>query len=156
VAFQRLGVTPVAMSPGDVLPAIQQGTLDGAAFGVQLLSGLHFYDSAKYVAMTSHSSIYIIVEVSKKWHDSLPADLQRIVDEDAAKEAKAINPQAIDILDDARKTWTGHGGELIDLPPDQQAQMMQTLSSVGDDVAARKPAVKDYYQTIKEAAQRLK
>lgn len=30
VAFERLGLTPVAMSLGDVLPALQQGTLDGA------------------------------------------------------------------------------------------------------------------------------
>jgi TRAP-type C4-dicarboxylate transport system substrate-binding protein len=29
-AFERLGITPVAMSLGDVLPAIQQGTIDGA------------------------------------------------------------------------------------------------------------------------------
>src|SRR5579863_1071180 len=155
-AFKRLGATPVAMSPGDVLPAIQQGTLDGAAFGVQLLSGLHFYDSAKYVAMTSHSSIFIIVEISKKWHDSLPADLQKIVDEDAAKEAIKINPQALDILNSARQTWTKNGGELIDLPADEQAQMMKTLLSVGDDVAAKKPLVKTDYEIVKEAAQKLK
>ncbi len=156
VAFQRLGVTPVAMSPADVLPAIQQGALDGAAFGVQLLSGLHFYDSAKYVAMTSHSSIFIIVEISKKWYDSLPADLQQIVDKDAAKESMAINPQAADILNGARKTWTDHGGELIYLPSDEQAQMLQTLVSAGNDVAAKNPLVKTAYEIVKEAAQRLK
>jgi TRAP-type transport system periplasmic protein len=156
VAFQRLGVTPVAMSPGDVLPAIQQGTLDGAAFGVQLLSGLHFYDSTKYVTMTGHSAIYIIVEVSKKWYESLPPDLQQIIDRDAAKEAVAINPQAVDVLNGARKAWVDHGGELINLPADEQAQMLTTLTSVGDDVAASKPAVKAAYQIVKEAAQRSK
>jgi TRAP-type C4-dicarboxylate transport system substrate-binding protein len=155
-AFQRLGSTPVAMSPSDVLPAIQQGTLDGAAFGVQLLSGLHFYDGPRYVAMTSHSSIFIIVELSKKWHDSLPKDLQQIVDRDAAREASAINPQALDILNGARKTWTDHGGELIYLPADEQAKMLQMLTSVGDDVAAKKPLVKTDYEIVKEAAQRLK
>ena len=155
-AFQRLGATPVAMSPADVLPAIQQGTLDGAAFGVQLLSGLHFYDSAKYVATTSHSAIFIIVELSKKWHNSLPKDLQQIVDRDAAREAMAINPQALDILNEARKTWTDHGGELIALPAGEQAKMLQTLTTVGDDVAAKKPQVKTAYEIVKEAAQRLK
>jgi TRAP-type transport system periplasmic protein len=156
VAFSRLGSTPVAMSPSDVLPAVQQGTLDGAAFGVQLLSGLHFYDSAKYVAMTSHSSIFIIVELSKKWHDSLPKDLQEIVDRDAAREAAAINPQAVDILNGARKTWTDHGGELIYLPADEQTKMLQMLTSVGDDVAAKKPLVKPDYEIVKEVARRLK
>jgi TRAP-type C4-dicarboxylate transport system substrate-binding protein len=156
VAFQRLGATPVAMSPADVLPAIQQGALDGAAFGVQLLSGLHFYDSVKYVTMTSHSAIYIIVELSKKWYESLPPDLREIVDRDAAREAAAINPQAVAILNGARKTWVSNGGELINLPPEEQLDMLKTLSSVGEDVAAKKPTIKAAYQVVKEAANRLK
>ena len=32
-SFRRLGVTPVAMSLGDVLPALQQGAIDGALAG---------------------------------------------------------------------------------------------------------------------------
>ena len=36
IAFQRLGASPIAMSPSDVLVAIQQGTLDGAVAGSQL------------------------------------------------------------------------------------------------------------------------
>lgn len=156
VAFKRLGATPIAMSPSDVLPAIQQGTLDGAAFGVQLLSGLHFYDTAKYVTMTGHSAIFIIVEVSKKWYDSLPADLQQIIDRDAAKQSIAINPQALTIENAARKTWTDHGGELIDLPAAEQAKMLGILGSVGDDVASTKPAIKAAYQIVKEAAQQAK
>lgn len=156
VAFQRLGATPVAMSPADVLPAIQQGALDGAAFGVQLLAGLHFYDTAKYVTMTSHSSIFIIVDVSQKWYDTLPADLQQIVDRDAARESIAINPQAIDILNAARKTWTNSGGELINLPPDEQSQMLATLATVGADVAKKNPELSAAYQIVTDAAHRLK
>ena len=82
--------------------------------------------------------------------------MQEIVDRDAAKEATAINPQALDILNGARKTWTDHGGELIALPADEQAKMLQTLVSVGDDVAAKKPLVKTDYEIVKEAAQKLK
>ena len=93
------------MSPADVLPAVQQGTLDGAVFGVQLLSGLHFYDTAKYVTLTHHSGIFAVVEVSKKWYDSLPPDLQKVIDRDGAEQAVAINPQSIQILDDATKVW---------------------------------------------------
>jgi TRAP-type C4-dicarboxylate transport system substrate-binding protein len=123
---------------------------------VQLLSGLHFYDSVKYVTMTSHSAIYLTVELSKKWYESLPPDLQVIVDRDAAREAVAINPQAVDILNGARKTWVNNGGELINLPPEEQVGMLKTLSSVGEDIAANKPTIKEAYQIVKEAADRLK
>jgi TRAP-type transport system periplasmic protein len=153
VAFQRLGATPIAMSPSDVLPAIQQGTLDGAVFGVQLLSGLHFYDSAKYVTLTRHSAIFAVVEVSKKWYDSLPPDLQQIIDRDGAAQALAIVPQAVQILDGARKAWIKGGGELIELPPDDQAKMLDIMGSVGDDVAKTKPSLKAAYEIVKNAAQ---
>src|ERR1700674_193525 len=91
--FKRLGATPVAMSLGDVLPAIQQGAIDGATAGIEAFAGLHFYDTAKYITMTHHAAIFLVVEVSRKWYDTLPADLQEIVDRIASSEAMAINPQ---------------------------------------------------------------
>ena len=153
VAFQRLGAAPVAMSPGDVLAAIQQGTLDAAVGGVELFAGLHFYDTAKYITMTNHAAIFVIVEVSKKWYDSLPEDLRQIVDRDGAEVSLAVNPQAAKILSDARKVWLDAGGELIDLSPDEQSRLIKTLSSVGQDVSMKKPTVSAAYQVVKEAAQ---
>jgi len=153
-AFKRLGATPVAMSPSDVLAALQQGSLDGSVAGVELLSGLHFYDAAKYITMTNHSAIFFVVEISKKWYDSLPADLQQIVDQDAASVSAAFNPRALEILTAARKTWTDAGGELIELPDDERSEMLKTLSSVGADVSKDKPALSAAYQAVSEAAQR--
>src|SRR5580658_8651915 len=94
VAFERLGVTPVAMSLGDVLPAIQQGAIDGAVTGMGPIAHMHFVDAAKYVTMTNQPSIFIIVEVNKKWYESLPKDLQEIIDKDGAAQSVAIVPTA--------------------------------------------------------------
>jgi TRAP-type transport system periplasmic protein len=151
-SFGRLGVTPVAMSLGDVLPAIQQGTIDGAVAGPTIFAGMHFNDAAKYVTEINQPSIFLVVEINRKWYDSLPPDLQQIVDKDAAQESVAINPQALDILKKARAVWTDVGGELINLPPDEQASMMKTLSSVGADVSKAKPAVAAAYKIVSEAA----
>jgi TRAP-type transport system periplasmic protein len=156
VAFERLGITPVAMSLGDVLPAIQQGAIDGAVAGVQVFAGMHFYDASKYITMTNQPAIFLIVEVSRKWYETLPPDLQQIVDKDAAAQSVAINPTAIDIVNKARKTWVEKGGELIYLPADEQAAMMKTLSTVGADVAKSKPNVAAAYQIVTAAAARAK
>jgi hypothetical protein len=56
-----------------------------------------------------------------------------------AAESTVINPMAIDFRNKARKSWTDNGGELISLPRDEQAQMLQTLASVGEDVSKSKP-----------------
>jgi TRAP-type C4-dicarboxylate transport system substrate-binding protein len=153
-SFKRLGASPVAMSPSDVLPAIQQGSLDGSVAGVELLSGLHFYDAAKYITMTNHAAIFYVVELSKKWYDSLPADLQQIVEHDASTIAVSFNPRAMEILEGARKTWLDAGGELIELPVDEKAQMIKTLSSVGADVSKEKPDLAAAYKVVSDAAQK--
>ncbi len=155
-AFSRLGATPIAMSLGDVLPALQQGAIDGAVAGLTVYTPFHYQDAAKYVTETNQPAVFIVVEVSQKWYDSLPPDLQKIVDEDGARESVAIAPQAIQISATMRKGWTDGGGELISLPSDEEASMMATLASVGDDVSKTKPAIRDAYEIVVDAAKRLR
>ena len=66
----------------------------------------------------------------------------------------AINPAAVDCINKARRPGLAQGGELISLPADEQAEMMQTLSSVGDDVSKAKPAVHEAYEIVAAAAKR--
>jgi TRAP-type C4-dicarboxylate transport system substrate-binding protein len=156
VAFERLGATPVAMTLGDVLPALQQGAIDGAVTGIGPVTHMHFIDAVKYDTLTNQPAIFIIVEVNRKWYDSLPKDLQGIVDKDAAEQSVAINPFASDLRKKSEATWISSGGELIKLPPDEQAAMMKTLASVGADVSKSKPALAAAYKVVTDAAQRTR
>jgi len=156
VAFDRLGATPVAMTLGDVLPALQQGAIDGAIAGIGPFVHLHFGDAAKYVTDTNQPAIFLVFEVSQKWYDSLPKDLQEIVDRAGATVSKSIEPVALKMYQEQRKAWTDAGGELISLPRDEQAEMMRMFSSVGDDVSKTKPAVREAYEIVIDAAKRTR
>jgi TRAP-type transport system periplasmic protein len=156
VAFDRLGATPVAMTLGDVLPALQQGAIDGAVAGIGVFVNMHFNDAAKYVVETNQPAIFIILEVSQKWYDALPKDLQQIVDRDGLSESVAINAPALRMYHEQRKAWTGAGGELISLPDDERARMMGMLASVGEDVSKAKPALHDAYEIVTAAAKRTR
>ena len=68
-AIARLGATPVAMTLGDVIPAIQQGAIDGAIGGIVVWTPMHFQDTAKYVTETGQPAVYAIVEISKTWYE---------------------------------------------------------------------------------------
>jgi len=155
-AFKRLGVTPVAMTLADVMPALQQGAIDGAVAGITVFNAFHYQDAAKYVTETNQPSIFLMLEISKTWYESLPPDLQQVIDKDAAAETVAINPAAIDLFNKARQGWVDKGGELISLPPDEQAKMVQTITSVGEDVSKAKPAVHDAYEVVADAAKRTR
>ena len=155
-ALKRLNVTPVAMTLGDVLPALQQGAIDGAIAGITVFSAFHYQDAAKYVTEVNQPSIFLMLEISKTWYQSLPPDLQAIVDKDAAAETVAINPAALDLFKKAREDWTVKGGELISLSPDDQTKLMQTIASVGEDVSRSKPPVHDAYEVVLEASKRTR
>jgi TRAP-type C4-dicarboxylate transport system substrate-binding protein len=154
VPFGKLGTTPVAMTLGDVVPAIQQGAIDGAVGGIVVFTPLHFRDAAQYVTETGQPAVYVIVEINKSWYESLPPDLQKIVDDDAAAQQVAIAPIATDVVEKARKGWTDAGGELISLPPDEQAEMMKTFAAGVAEVTKPKPALNDAYSIVTAAAQR--
>ena len=153
-AWSRLGATPVAMTLGDVLPALQQGAIDGAVAGMGPFTHMHFNDAAKYITMTNQPAIFIIAEVSKKWYDSLPPDLQKIIDKDGAEQAIGIDSVATAFRKKAEAACTAAGGEEINLPPDEQTAMMKTLSTVGADVSNSDPQLAATYKIVSAAAAR--
>ncbi len=153
-ALKRLGASPVAMTLGDVLPAIQQGAIDGAIAALNVYVPMRFNDAAKYVTETNQPAIFLIIEYSRKWYDSLPGDLQKVVDSVAAREAAASRQGAAAFVENMRKLWVERGGELIQLPPDEQAAMMTTLASVGVDVSKHKPKLAAAYKIVTDAAAR--
>jgi TRAP-type transport system periplasmic protein len=154
--FKRLGATPVTLTLADVVPALQQGAIDAAVGSIVIFTPMHFQDAARFVTETGQPPVFVVVEISKKWYDSLPAELQKIVDDEAATEAVAIHPRMVEHYNNARKGWTDSGGELISLSPDEQAMMLKTLSSVGGDVSSANPTVSEVYKVMTAAAQRTR
>ena len=155
-AFARLGVTPVAMTLGDVLPAIQQGTIDGAVTGIGPVAGFHMVDAAKFATQTGQPAIFLIAEVNRKWFDSLPKDLQNLIEKVAKAQSAAIDPFAAAQVKESENAFTSGGGELINLPPAEQAAMMRTIASVAPDVSRKNPALAAAYKIVAEAAARTR
>ena len=155
-SIARLGATPVAMTLADVIPAIQQGAIDGAIGGIVVFTPMHFQDAAKYVTETGQPAVFAIAEINKAWYEALPADLRKIVDDDAAAGQAAIAPTASEIVNKSRQGWKDTGGELISLPSDEQVELMKTVSSAVADLTKAKPPLNDAYTIVTEAAQRTK
>jgi TRAP-type transport system periplasmic protein len=151
--IKSLGASPVAMTLGDVLPALQQGAIDGSVLAITVESTMHFWDAAKYVTEIGQPFIFSMSFLSKKWFDALPKDLQDIIDTDAAKAATEINPWEVDFHAKARQLWAQHA-ELISLPADEQAAMMKQFQAVGAAVAKRTPQLEAAYEAFVAAVKR--
>lgn len=151
--IKKLGASPIAMTLGDVLPAIQQGAIDGAVLAVTVDTTMHYYDAAKYITTTGQPFIFSMPFLSKKWFDGLPADLQKILNKDALKAANEVNPWAANFYSKEAEVWKQHG-QIINLPPAEQAKLMKTVADVGAEVAARNPKLKAAYDVFAAAAKR--
>ena len=153
--LKRLGASPVAMTLGDVLPAIQQGAIDGAVLALTVDTTMSYYDAAKYITETKQPFIFSMAFLSKKWFDALPQDLQTILDTDAGKAAAEVNAWEADFYIKESQIWAQHG-EIISLPANEQAEMMSNLEAVGQDVAKRKPELAKAYEVFAAVTKRTK
>jgi TRAP-type C4-dicarboxylate transport system substrate-binding protein len=153
--IKSLGASPVAMTLGDVLPAIQQGTIDGSILAMTVITTMHFWDAAKYATEVNQPFVFSMVFLSKKWFDSLPKDLQAMIDADAAKAAAEVNPWEVEFFNKARESWAEHG-EIVSLPANEQTELIRSVTAVGAEVAKRKPRLEQAYDVFAAAANRTK
>jgi TRAP-type C4-dicarboxylate transport system substrate-binding protein len=142
------------MSLGDVQPAIQQGAIDGALTSVTVDTTLHYVDAAKYVTEIGQPWVNSIAVLSRTWLDSLPADLRKIVRDDAMAVSTQIVPFVNDFFAAQRKVWTDSGGELISLPAAEQQAMIAQISSVANDLSASNPELNAAVKIVFESAAR--
>mgnify|MGYP001244695193 CR=1 FL=1 len=154
--IKRMGGSPVAMTLADVLPALQQGAIDGSLTTITQYTTLHYIDAAKNVVETGQPYVSSIAVLSKKWVDGLPPDLQKIVREDALKVSTDIVPFINEFFDAQRKIWMDSGGSLTSLPAADQAAFMSKISSIGVDVSASKPDLNSAVKVVMASAVRNK
>jgi TRAP-type C4-dicarboxylate transport system substrate-binding protein len=154
--IKRMGGSPVAMSLGDVLPALQQSTVDGALGSMTIYTTMHYQDAAKYVVETGQPWISVAVVLSKKWFDGLPSDLQKILRDDSAAVTEQIVPFTSDFFVAQRKKWVASGGELISLPAADESAMIAKVSSIGSDLSQSQPQLNQAIKLVFAAAARNK
>jgi TRAP-type C4-dicarboxylate transport system substrate-binding protein len=154
--IKRMGGSPVAMTLADVLPGLQQGTIDGSLTTITQYTTLHMIDAAKYVTQTGQPYVSSISVISKKWLDGLPPDLQKIVKDDAMKVSVDILPFVDKFFDDQSKIWKDSGGIIESLPSADQDAMLQKISSIGEDMSANKPALAAAVKTVFETTAKYK
>jgi C4-dicarboxylate-binding protein DctP len=154
--IKRMDASPIAMTLADVLPALQQGAIDAALSSLPVYSTMHYQDAARYVVDFDQPYITSIIEMSKKWLDRLPADLQKIVHDDAENVSKELVPFVKEFYANQRQVWTEHGGELASLPEADKTTLLAKISSIGFDLSKSNPDLNKAVATVFESANRNK
>ena len=112
--LKKLGASPIAMSLGEVLPAFQNGTIDGVYAGTTIFSALKYYDISKSLTLLPGTFIVMLGLVNGDFMKSLGA-LEPVV-RDAAHKAD-VDGAAWGETDvtNAHAAWEKNGGQTITL-----------------------------------------
>jgi TRAP-type transport system periplasmic protein len=150
----RLGATGIGMPLSEVVPALDQGTIDGTISGLSVFVAFKMIDLLKVVTVTNDTFIISIAVVSKPWLDTLPPDLQKVVtDAGAAVQAKA-QAWEVDFTKQLASDWTALGGTVHALPTEDLARMKTLLDPVADETTKSQPAVHDMLELVRATATR--
>jgi TRAP-type C4-dicarboxylate transport system substrate-binding protein len=153
---RALGGSAVPMSLPEVLPALQQGTIDGVNSGQGVFVAFKYYDAAKNMLQTHLWAIVSITLVNKAWFDRLPPDLQKAVRDTGLKVEKEMNKyQAARLIKDS-DAWKSHGGKIVHLSAAEQAEAVKRSTTAIQPILDKNAGLKDFYGKVKAAVATVK
>jgi TRAP-type transport system periplasmic protein len=132
-SVRALGATPVAMAFTEMYPGLQQRAIDGVELVYNNIPGGRFYEVLKHASETRHILLVNFEVVSAKWFDSLPAEFQQILVEEADKAGEEASRR------------------ILQLETEVKAQLQKRGMTVAEDVdlAAFKKAGEKAYEALK-------
>jgi TRAP-type C4-dicarboxylate transport system substrate-binding protein len=152
--FQHFGTSALSMPLGEVLPAMQNHTIDGAVAGLTVFPGFKYYDVAKSMTYLPGSYLILVGGVSRSWMKQIGPDLEKIVREVSRDAEKLFFTWLPDDVERAKKNWTANGGEVISLSAADQKRFVADVGQVTESILAGQPQVKAEYDALKVAAAR--
>ena len=151
--LEAMGVAPVAMPLGDVLPGIQTGQIDGTTLNLPVAVGFKFADVAKNVTYMPKKFAIIGGIVSRDFMARIGPDLEGIVREQAIRANEAFagkldsGPQ---ILEGA---WGKAGGTLHRFEGAERDNYLSIARGEVEKIMAADAELKAVYDVIMQAAE---
>jgi len=98
-SIRAIGAVPVALAYGEVYPGMQTRAIDGAELSFTAGYNMKFHEVAKYVSETKHILLINFEVISSKWFSSLPAEYQKILQEECDKAGLEVSRSYLENLD---------------------------------------------------------
>ena len=154
--LKRFGASPLSMPFGEVLPALQNRTIDGVWAGTTLFTALKFYDIAKSMTYLPSHWAATVPLVNRTFIKSLGPELEKIVRQEAAKADEHTMNWAADDIKRSEKIWAEHGGKEIRLSQAEQKRFLDESIAAARPILTATPQGKEDYEAFAAAAQKYR
>jgi TRAP-type C4-dicarboxylate transport system substrate-binding protein len=151
--LETLGVSPVAMPLGDVLPGIQTGTIDGTLLNMPVSVGFKFADVAKESVYMPGKFAIIGGIVSRDFLAMVGPDLEEIIRNGAVNANEAFAAKLDSGAATLNGVWQKQGGNLNVFSDSETEALLQRTVKVVEEVVAQDAQMQADYDTLNAAAQ---
>jgi len=148
-----LGGSSVPMSLPEVLPALQQGTIDGVNSGHGVFVAFKYYDAAPNMLQTNLWAIVSLALVSRVWYDKLPPDLQKAVRDVGQNIETELDEYQVKRSKADTEAWTSHGGKIVKLSAAEQQEAEKRVVDAIQPLLDKSPGLNEFYGKVKTAIQ---
>jgi len=124
--LKELGASPIAMSLGEVLPAFQNGTIDGVYAGTTIFSALKYYDISKNLTLLPSTFVVIVGLVNSDFMKSLGTSEALVRDAAAKADIEGASWGEGDVTN-ARALWEKNGGKTLILSDDEARRYLDIV-----------------------------
>jgi tripartite ATP-independent transporter DctP family solute receptor len=142
-SIRAIGATPVAMAYGDMYSSLQTKALDGVELSFTATANGKFNEVTKYACETKHILLINFEVISSKWFKALPAEYQKILEEECDKAGLEVSRSYLNVMDAKNRS-------------ELQAKGMILVPESAIDMAAFKAAGEKAYQKLNLSAARDK
>lgn len=145
---RKLGVSPIAMPLGEVLPALQNRTLDSVVTGLTVITAFKYFDVVKGATIVPGGIVSIGALTNQRFLRSIGPELEKVVREEAIKAIGAVAQFGLSDAAGARDVWRKNGGEAIDLDAAETKKYVDLVTSALPPMLAANAALKADYETM--------
>ncbi|KUP90772.1 TRAP transporter substrate-binding protein [Tritonibacter horizontis] len=150
--LRAVGASPVAMSLGEVLPALQTGTIDAATNSMGVVNAFKMYDAAKNVTYLPGNFTTVGAVVNKDFLAMIGPELAEVVYAEAAK-AEAVVFRHLANVEKLDAAWEANGGRVIRMRPTEVRTYLTTIAPVISDLLKQSDQMQADYDVLARAAQ---
>jgi tripartite ATP-independent transporter DctP family solute receptor len=112
--FKALGANPTTLAWAEVYSGLAQGVVDAAEAPLGSLWGAKLYESKKVISMTGHFKAFVGMAIGRTYWDTLPADVQQILLEEAKKAGDFLTDLTIKSQEEFKKKFEAEGVTFVE------------------------------------------
>ena len=128
--FKALGANPTPIDFGETYNALQNGTVDGEENPLVSIVSMKFYEVQKNCTISNHAYLAYALLFSKSFWDTLPEDIQKIIDDAATEAVQEERQMTIDREAGYIETIKASGCEVNELTADEIVALTEVMKPV--------------------------